>query len=77
MPARTLEAAVVEEVQGPVAELAAGGRTGERAVERIDFGEQLDVGLGVPAGEGVPVAAPVGDGARGPVLVQQAGDLRA
>ena len=71
-----LEAAVAEQLQGPDAELA-GGRTGEGAVEGIDFGEQPDVGLGVAAWEGVPGAAVVGDGSCGPVLVQQAGDLRA
>ena len=71
-----LEAAVAEQLQGPDAELA-GGRTGEGAVEGIDFGEQPDVGLGVAAWEGVPGAAAVGDGSCGPVLVQQAGDLRA
>ena len=48
-----LEAAVAEQLQGPDAELA-GGRTGEGAVEGIDFGEQPDVGLGVAAWEGVP-----------------------
>ena len=47
------------------------------AVEGIDFSEQPDVGLGVAAWEGVPGAAAVGDGSCGPVLVQQAGDLRA
>ena len=46
-------------------------------MEGVDFGEQPDVGLGVAAGEGAPGAAAVADGARGPVLVQQAGDLRA
>ena len=71
-----LEAAVAEQLQGPDAELA-GGRTGEGAVEGIDFGEQPDVGLGVAAWEGVPEAAAVGDGSCGPVLVQQARDLRA
>ena len=71
-----LEAAVAEQLQGPDAELA-GGRTGEGAVEGIDFGEQPDVGLGVAAWEGVPGAAAVGDGSCGPVLVQQARDLRA
>ena len=71
-----LEAAVAEQLQGPDAELA-GGRTGEGAVEGIDFSEQPDVGLGVAAWEGVPGAAAVGDGSCGPVLVQQAGDLRA
>ena len=71
-----LEAAVAEQLQGPDAELA-GGRTGEGAVEGIDFSEQPDVGLGVAAWEGVPGAAAVGDGSCGPMLVQQAGDLRA
>ena len=71
-----LEAAVAEQLQGLDAELA-GGRTGEGAVEGIDFSEQPDVGLGVAAWEGVPGAAAVGDGSCGPVLVQQAGDLRA
>ena len=71
-----LEAAVAEQLPGPDAELAR-GRTGEGAVEGIDFGEQPDVGLGVAAWEGVPGAAAVGDGSCGPVLVQQAGDLRA
>ena len=47
------------------------------AVEGIDFSEQPDVALGVAAWEGVPGAAAVGDGSCGPVLVQQAGDLRA
>ena len=46
-----LEAAVAEQLQGPDAELA-GGRTGEGAVEGIDFSEQPDVGLGVAAWEG-------------------------
>ena len=70
-----LEAVVAEHVQGPDAELAGGG-PGEGAVEGVDFGEQPDVGLRVAAGEGAPGAAAVGDGARGPVLAQQAGDLR-
>ena len=46
-------------------------------MEGIDFGEQPDVGLGVAAWEGVPGAAAGGDGSCGPVLVQQARDLRA
>ena len=43
----------------------------------IDFSEQPDVGLGVAAWEGAPGAAAVGDGSCGPVLVQQASELRA
>ena len=46
-----LEAALVEQVAGPEAEPAGGG-TGEGAVQGVDFGEQPDVGPGVPAGEG-------------------------
>ena len=70
-----LEAAVAEQVSGPEAEPAGGG-AGEGAVQGVDFGEQPDVGLGVPAGEGARGGAAVGDGARGPMLAQQAGDLR-
>ena len=72
---QAFEAAVAEEVQGAGAQLAR-GRAGERAVERVDLGEQPDVGVDVAARERLPrSAATVGDRARGPVLVQQAGEL--
>ena len=72
---QTLEAAVAEAVEGAGAELAR-SRAGQRAVERIELGEQPDVGFGVAARERLPGgAAAVGDLARGPMLAQQAGDL--
>ena len=72
---QAFEAGVTEAVEGAGAELA-GGRAGERAVERVEFGEPPDVGGGVAAGERLPGgAATVDDLAGGPVLAQQAGDL--
>ena len=70
-----LEAVVAEHVQGPDAELPVAGP--ERTAWRASTSANSPMSaLGVAAWEGVPGAAAVGDGARGPVLAQQAGDLR-
>ena len=75
MAAKRSKRGVTEAVEGAGAELA-GGRAGERAVERVEFGEPPDVGGSVAAGERLPGgAATVDDLAGGPVLAQQAGDL--
>ena len=73
---QALEAGVAEQMKGARAE-GARGRAGQRAVQRIGLGQQPDVGAGVAAGERPPrSAAAVADLARGPMLAQQAGDLR-
>ncbi|MCY4661063.1 MAG: hypothetical protein OXF93_14810 [Acidobacteria bacterium] len=74
-----------EAFEAPVAEQAAGTsaerprqRTGQLPVERVELGEELDVGGGVAAREwasGSPAVVPQTPG--GPVLAQQPRDLRA
>ena len=69
------EATVAEEMEGAGAQLVR-GRTGQRAVQRVDLGQQSDVGAGIAARErAARGTAAVADRARGLVLVQQAGDL--
>ena len=56
----------------------AGGRSGQRAVEPVDLGEQADVGAAVTAREwSAGCAAAVGDPPGGPVLSHEPGELGA
>ena len=72
---QAFEAAVAEQMESAGAELAR-GRTGQRAVEHVELGQQPDVGVGVAARErSARGVAAVGDLSRGPVLLQQACDL--
>ena len=76
-PGQTLKSTVAEQVVGTGAEPAC-DRTGQRPVEKIDVGEQLDVGVGVAARKRPPWdAATIREVAGGTVLIHQTVELGA